>query len=307
MPGTLGEQSAVRVWEQDGVRLTFVVDGAMGLIPQEFFPEIPESYWAAHPEALDEQGLVAMSAGGLLVERDGRAILLDVGLGDYQGPIPIGDSIIGYANSGSLPEVLKSAGLSPDEIEAVAFTHLHVDHTGWAFTAGDKPSKYFPTARYLIADSEWAPHGRGELIPGAPARSAVIEPLIPDHTEIADGEEIFPGVHALLTPGHSPGHTAYVITAGDTRVIAFGDGFHIPAQITNPTWPSRPDVDAAAVLAARTTLLTELTKPNTIAFACHFGDQPFGQVLTTPAGTATWHPIPSTPLAPPPRLLPTRP
>ncbi|MEV6415268.1 MBL fold metallo-hydrolase [Kribbella sp. NPDC051718] len=307
MPGTLGEQSAVRVWEQDGVRLTFVVDGAMGLIPDEFFPQIPESYWAAHPEALDEQGLVAMSAGGLLVERDGRAILLDVGLGDYAGPIPLGESIIGYCNSGSLPEVLKSVGRSPDEIEAVAFTHLHVDHTGWAFTSGDEPSKYFPTARYLIADSEWAPHGRGELIPGAPARSAVIEPLIPDYTEITDGEEIFPGVHALLTPGHSPGHTAYVITAGDIRVIAFGDGFHIPAQITNPGWPSRPDVDAEAVLAARAKLLTELTKPGTLGFACHFGDQPFGRVLTNPDGTATWHPVASTVLAPTPRLLPARP
>jgi glyoxylase-like metal-dependent hydrolase (beta-lactamase superfamily II) len=175
--------------------------------------------------------------------------------------------------------------------------------------AGDdgRPRKYFPTARYLVADSEWAPHGRGELIPGAPARSTVIEPLVPEHTEIADGEEIFPGVHALVTPGHSPGHTSYVISAGDTRVIAFGDGFHIPAQITNPGWPSRPDVDGEAVLTARATLLAELAKPDTLAFACHFGDQPFGRVLTAPDGTATWHPVPSTVLHPTPRLLGERP
>jgi glyoxylase-like metal-dependent hydrolase (beta-lactamase superfamily II) len=135
----------------------------------------------------------------------------------------------------------------------------------------------------------------------------VIEPLVPDHTEIADGEEIFPGVHALLTPGHSPGHTAYVIAAGDTRVIAFGDGFHIPAQITNPGWPSRPDVDGEAVLAARAKLLAELAKPDTLGFACHFGDQPFGQVLTDSDGTATWHPVPSKVLHPTPRLLQQRP
>ncbi|NEA30506.1 MBL fold metallo-hydrolase [Streptomyces sp. SID13031] len=305
MPGTLGEQSAVRVWEEGGVRLTFVVDGAMGLVPHEFFPTIPESYWAAHPETLDEHGLVAMSAGGLLVERDGRAVLLDVGLGDYQGPIPLGKSVIGYADSGSLPDVLKSVGRTPEDIEAVAFTHLHVDHTGWAFTAGDdgRPRKYFPKARYLVADSEWAPHGRGELIPGAPPRSAVIEPLIPEHTEIADGEEIFPGVHALVTPGHSPGHTSYVIQAGDTRVIAFGDAFHIPTQISNPGWPSRPDVDGEAVLKARATLLAELAKPGTLGFACHFGDQPFGRVRTGESGTSTWEPVPSTVLQPTPRLL----
>jgi glyoxylase-like metal-dependent hydrolase (beta-lactamase superfamily II) len=102
---------------------------------------------------------------------------------------------------------------------------------------------FFPRARYLVAAQEWAPHERGETIPGVPTREAVIEPLAGHHTAFDDGEEVFPGVHALVTPGHSPGHTSFIVTTDAGRLIMFGDAFRVPAQIQHPDWPSRPDVD----------------------------------------------------------------
>src|SRR5260221_10698657 len=204
--GLLSGQSAVRVLTADDVRLTYVVDGAMGLKPGAFFPGLPSWYWAAHSEALDERGRVAMSVGGLLVEREGRALLIDAGLGAITGDIPFG-----LVNSGSLLDTLAALGHDGSGIEAVAFTHLHVDHTGWAFVPADDGTyrKVFPGARYLVAAAEWAPHGRGESVSGAPP-AAVIEQFGAGHTPVGDGEEIFPGVRTLVTPGHSPGHTSYV-------------------------------------------------------------------------------------------------
>ncbi len=70
-----------------------------------------------------------MSVGGLLVERDGRTLLIDAGFGAYTGDTPAGP-----VNSGALLDILGSLGLHPAEIDTVAFTHLYVDHTGWAFT-----------------------------------------------------------------------------------------------------------------------------------------------------------------------------
>jgi glyoxylase-like metal-dependent hydrolase (beta-lactamase superfamily II) len=209
----------------------------------------------------------------------------------------LGKQYIGSASSGELPATLKALGHEPADIEAVAFTHLHVDHTGWAYADG---RKFFPRARYLVADQEWAPHGRGETIPGAPPRATVIDPLSGDHTIIADGEEIFPGVTALVTPGHSPGHASFIVSAGTHRVIAFGDVFHIPAQITHPDWPSAPDVDGAAVVAARGRLIAELRHPGTIGFACHFGDQAFGRVVVD-GDEAHWEPVEAVALLPAPR------
>ena len=301
MPGALNEQSAVRVLASGGVRFTYVVDGAMGLTPAGFFPEVPESYWTEHPEALDGAGRVAMSAGGLLVERDGRALLIDAGLGVVRREMGVGGASIGFADSGALPETLAALGVALPDIEAVAFTHLHVDHAGWAFDDG-RP--VFPAARYLVAAEEWAPHGRGETIPGAPSREAVLGPLEDRRTEIADGEEVFPGVRALVTPGHSPGHTSFVIDAGPLRVIAFGDVFHIPGQIAHPEWPSRPDVDAAGVLAARRRLAAELARPDTVGFACHFGDQVFGRVVPGTDGLPSWQAVEAEAVLPAPRVLP---
>jgi glyoxylase-like metal-dependent hydrolase (beta-lactamase superfamily II) len=303
--GLLNEQSAVRSLNLGDTRLTYVVDGAMGLTPAGFFPDVPSAYWPSHPEALDARGLVATSVGGLAVERDGRVMLIDAGLGSFTGDVTVGAISVGSANSGALPEVLGALGRSPAEIDTVAFTHLHVDHTGWAFVRDGNGAqrKFFPAARYLVAADEWAPHGRGEVIPGAPSRPAVIEPLGGVQTLISDGEEIFPGVRALVTPGHSPGHTSYVVSSAAGRLIVFGDAFHIPAQLAHPDWTSKPDVDGMAVLAARQRLIAELEHPGTLGFSYHFGDQAFGRVVRDEKWLPAWEPVPAVALLPAPRQL----
>ncbi|HEV3358389.1 MAG TPA: MBL fold metallo-hydrolase [Pseudonocardiaceae bacterium] len=299
--GSLNEQSAVRTLEFGDVRATYVIDGAMALSGAVFFPEIPADYWAAHPDAADAEGRVAMPAGALLVERNGRFLLIDAGLGEMIANFTVGSAVLGPANSGALPDTLAALGREPADVEALAFTHLHVDHTGWAFVrdgnGGYRP--FFPNARYLVAASEWAPHERGETMPGGSSRTAVIEPLAKHHVPITDGEEIFPGVHALVTPGHSPGHTSYLISSTAGTLVAFGDAFHLPAQLAHPEWPSAPDIDGAAVLVARRRVLDELAKPDTLGFGTHFGDQPFGRL--GPDGA--WQPVPSTAVLPPPRKV----
>jgi glyoxylase-like metal-dependent hydrolase (beta-lactamase superfamily II) len=161
----------------------------------------------------------------------------------------------------------------------------------------------FPGAPYLVAAEEWAPYGRGESVPGA-SPAPVIERFAAAHTPLEDGEEIFPGVRAVVTPGHSPGHTSYVITsAAGTRLVALGDGFHVPAQLAHPEWPSGPDIDGDAVLAARHRLVAELEQPGTLGFACHFGDQAFGRLTRTQAGAPGWEAVPATALRPAPRQL----
>jgi glyoxylase-like metal-dependent hydrolase (beta-lactamase superfamily II) len=199
--------------------------------------------------------------------------------------------------------VLTALGRRREDIDVLAFTHLHFDHTGWAFTPGadGRAMKTFPNARYLVSAQEWAPYEQGEDAACVATSRDLIRPLAACRTEFADGDEIFPGVQAVVTPGHTAGHTSYVITSTNgARLVAFGDAFHIPAQMTHPDWPSASDIDAPAVRSARLRLLDELTKPDTIGFACHFGDQPFGRVATSKAGPV-WQPVPTTVAAPAPR------
>jgi glyoxylase-like metal-dependent hydrolase (beta-lactamase superfamily II) len=228
-----------------------------------------------------------------LIERDGSSLLIDAGVGAMTG-----DFVFGSANCGSLIDVLRALGRRPEDIDVVAFTHLHFDHAGWAFTNG---SKTFANARYVLAAREWTPYADGSHRPDATTPHHVITELVSGRTAvhmIDDGEEIVPGVHAIVTPGHTPGHTSYVVTSrAGKRLVVFGDAFHMPVQLVHPDWLSAADTDGAAAEAARRRLLDELSQPDTVGFGFHFGDQPFGRL----AHGYSWNPVPTRMLAPPPR------
>jgi hypothetical protein len=86
-----------------------------------------------------------------------------------------------------------------------------------------------------VADAEWEPFARGDHGPGTPDIETVVKPLGSISTRFRDAAQIAPGVTALVRPGHSAGHTSYIVTtSAGQRLIAFGDVFHIPAQLAHP-------------------------------------------------------------------------
>lgn len=284
----------------DDVTFTYVVDGAMWLAADKFLKAVPRNYWDDHPDQIGPDGFVAMSTGGLLVQSPRATLLIDAGMGPT-----VGESPLGRTDCGEFLTTLARLGVERDAVDVCALTHLHVDHAGWLFVQDGQGSRQptFPRARYIVAEAEWAPLSRGERPLGAADRESVLEPLgrHDDLGLIADGDEIAPGVRALVTPGHSAGHTSYVITsAAGNRLVAFGDAFHAPAQLDHPEWGSAPDTMPATVPRARARLLDELCRPGTFGFAIHFGDQAFGQVVRD-AGATRWQPVATDILFDPPR------
>lgn len=298
--GALNARASVRRWQMDDVTFTYVVDGFMALWPHTFLPAIPHCYWADHQDELDTQGGVVMSAGGLLIERGEHRVLVDAGLGSMAGEYPQG-----VVKAGAFVRCLGEVGVDPGDIAVFALTHLHLDHTGWIFseTTGGHFEPTFPNAHYVLAEAEWMPLAHGERTAGSPDERSVVEPLVRHRQRslIVDGSPIAPGVAALVTPGHSAGHASYVVTSSrGRRLIAFGDVFHVPAQMAHPSWGSAGDADPAAVPGARARLLDELLVPDTYGFGTHFGDQPFGRVVLDDDGVPRWRPVPTEILAPPP-------
>jgi len=268
-------------------KVTYVPDGAVQL-RRSFLPGVSDEVWAAHPEYLDEEGYLVAGVGGLLVERDGRALLIDAGFGPQSLPAAPG-SVRGPIHGGALRDNLAALGRRPEEIEAVAVTHLHLDHIGWLWhpaPGSDRPA--FAHADYLLSEPEWSQRAHAEAHGISKEALDALEPRV---RTVADGEEIFPGVTVLLTHGHTPGHAAYVINSGGKRLIALGDAMHSPIQIGHPEWSAAPDHDAELSAAFRRRLVDELAEPDTIGFAIHFADVVFGQVKRDEQGTS-WHPVP---------------
>jgi glyoxylase-like metal-dependent hydrolase (beta-lactamase superfamily II) len=298
MVGMLSEQSCVRTLQLDDVRVTYVVDGAMAGDPTAFIPQAPVTYWRTHRELLDSDGWMPMSAGGLLVETQHNLVLIDAGYGDLTHT-----SAQGRIDCGAFLHTLAAIGVDRTRVEVLAFTHAHADHIGWAFTEGvDRRSvATFPRARYVMAEREWTPLQETAGVRGGPTDKFVHALSDRVHT-FTDGEEIAPGIHAIVTPGHSSGHATYVITTkAGRRLIVFGDVFHNPVQIDNVSWGSAPDLDPAQATLARSRIIDELLQDNTTGFGFHFGDQPFGRVVLHPNSALIWEPVQSEILLPTPR------
>ena len=176
-----------------------------------------------------------------LVQGGGRTILIDTGTGGRMGP-----------TAGQLLDNLAAAGVAPDQVDTILITHFHGDHTGGLLTADDQAA--FPRAELLVPAEEaayWLDAAEEAAAPDAkrPAFAAARAASAPYRSRMRIiGNEASPGIVRVPLPGHTPGHSGYLIA--DTLLI-WGDIMHAP-DVQAP----RPDVgvgyDVDPVLAART-------------------------------------------------------
>ncbi|MEU3406893.1 MBL fold metallo-hydrolase [Streptomyces sp. NPDC006670] len=273
-PTRLNRPSGIRSLQLGDTKVSYLPDGAVRLRPLNLLPDTTDATWAAHPEYLDGAGLLAGSVGALLVEHGDRALLIDTGIGPHTFESP--DGPLHSAHGGALPDSLAAVGRRPEDIEAVAFTHLHPDHLGWAC------EPLLGHAEFLISEPEWA--DRDALEPRA------AQALAKNVRTVSHDEEVFPGVRVRIAPGHTAGHAEYVITGGGRRLIAFGDAMHSPLQASHPSWSAGFDHDLPATAVHRHRLTAELAEPDTIGFGVHFADVVFGHVRAAADGPS-WHPV----------------
>ncbi|MFG1943703.1 MBL fold metallo-hydrolase [Nonomuraea sp. NPDC048826] len=259
--------AGIRTIELGDLKVSYVPDGVVLLPGLSWLPATTEAFWADRPGHLDEGGNLVASIGGLLVEHGERALLIDAGVGPVSYPAEPGNAH-GAIRGGDLLDNLAKLGRGPEEIEAVALTHLHLDHTGWLL----HDPRPFRGAEVLLTAPEWAAGADPEL--AAQVRM------------IADGQEIFPGVRVDMAPGHTPGHTTYVLSSSGRRLIAFGDALHSPVQIAHPELAAAPDHDPAEAAASRRRLIGELSAPDVLGFGIHFADVQFGRV-----DQGNWSPV----------------
>ena len=204
-----------------------------------------------------------------LVRSESGVVLIDAGL----GPKP-GDFL--PARQGWLPSELEAAGVSPDAVEIVLLTHLHVDHIGWAAADG-RP--YFSRARYIVSASDWVFFEAREesrvvfeekLAPLE--RAGVLELIEPNETEIA------PGIVMLPSPGHTPGHMSVSVAGDESEAVIPGDVAVHPLQLHDPNLAYVYEVDAAVAARTRLSLLEELAAEEVVVAAGHL-PRGLGRVL----------------------------
>ena len=98
--------------------------------------------------------------------------------------------------------------------------------------------------------------------------------------EFMDGEHsITRELTAVPTPGHTPGHVSILITSQGQRALVLGDAAHNPAQVEEPDWVSRADMDPELTRQTRKALLDRLEREQILVAAGHFEAPGFGRIV----------------------------
>lgn len=146
---------------------------------------------------------------------------------------------------------LAASGIDRNAVDTVIISHFHGDHINGLVTADGKPA--FGTAEILVPKAEWAFWmDDGEMSRAANPRMEgafknvrrVFDALGRKVTPYEWDKELAPGILAVATPGHTPGHTSYVVSSGNSRVYVQSDVTNVPFLFArNPGWHAIFDQD----------------------------------------------------------------
>lgn len=266
--------------------LIAVQDSWASMPPPAFFPDVPADAWAGYGEFLDADGNLILNLGSWLVVSEGNTILVDTGLGGRPTQMPLKEPT-------ALPSVMEAAGVSPDDVDMVVFTHLHFDHTGWnTVDEGGSPVPLFPNARHVVQQTEWDFWTGSEELRAGAQYDNVLEPI-----EAAGLLDLVEGEHAVTselvtvpTPGHTPGHVSFVLASGGERVYLIGDAAHQPVQVREDAWCPGADVDKTASTASRKALFARIEAEGALIASGHFPFPGLGHAVARDGGPA-WQPL----------------
>ena len=145
----------------------------------------------------------------------------------------------------------KAAGIDPAKVTNIVITHFHGDHIS-GLMAKDTNAPIFPKAQIHVAANEYKFWTNPATTAGAAKRIQAVFPGWSNIKQFEGDIEVVPGVRAIATPGHTPGHTSYHIGSGSQQLIVLGDLTNIRAlNVTNPGWHLIFDADPAMAESGR--------------------------------------------------------
>ncbi|MGA8245564.1 MAG: MBL fold metallo-hydrolase [Nocardioides sp.] len=263
-------------WQIGDYTITFLSDGHLAAsidLLQGIEPE--QASAMQHDAGLSDES--PMHINCYLVRGSGRTILIDAGAGGIK------------QWGGDLARALPSADVHPSDVDTILVTHAHPDHAGGLTDSSG--SAVFSNAELVLSRREvefWkddanlaraSQRARGNFLIARRALGAYA-----DRIRTTNGGEVLPGISAVALPGHTHGHTGYLLGSGDESAIAWGDTVHFPSvQIRHPDVSVTLDSDPVRAAETRSELLELVSSEHLLVAGTHL-HQGFAHVERTPEG-----------------------
>jgi glyoxylase-like metal-dependent hydrolase (beta-lactamase superfamily II) len=264
------------------IEMTVVNDGVSRMpIGDDFVRNVPKAEVNAALEALFmEKDIYAGPYNPLVINTGKQLALVDTGTGEA-----------GFKSSGGINGrlllSLAAAGIDPGAIDVVILSHFHGDHINGVIKADNRLA--FPNAEILVPEGEqkfWMDDG--EMSRAATpridatfknARRVMTAEVLKRVRPYQMGKDVIPGVLAVSTPGHTPGHCSHVVSSGSKAVYVQADVTHAPFLFArHPGWHFMLDVDPVAAEATRRRVYDMLVADRMLVEGFHYPFPAVGHV-----------------------------
>ncbi|HEY0208609.1 MBL fold metallo-hydrolase [Acerihabitans sp.] len=255
--------------------ITAISDGTVTIPLDKLLLDIPPAVLKQRLADEDMSTLVETSINAYVINTGSNLILVDTGSGPLFGK-----------DGGRLFENLRAAGYPAEKIDTVLLTHIHADHSGGLVHNG----KYaFPNATVWVnrqdADFWLNPENIDRVRESEkhtfPESASSFRPVInAGRLKTFTGKtQLLPGINTLPAPGHTPGHTLYLIESAGQKLLIWGDTIHSSAvQLPDPDTTISFDWNKTQAAKSRKTVLEQAVKNNYLIAADHIAFPGLGHV-----------------------------
>jgi len=234
----------------------------------------------------------------IVVNTGSKLIVMDTGLGPntYQQS----KGAVGQFHTN-----LAAAGIDRGAVDTVIISHFHADHINGLLTGDSKPA--FGKAEIMVPAAEWKFWLDDGNMSKAPAGSPlegnfknirrVFGALGNKVTQYEAGKEPVPGITAVATPGHTPGHVSHILASGSAKVLVQADVTAASALlfVRNPGWHAVFDMDGAMAEQTRRKTYDMAATDKMLIQGFHFPFPALGYIEKDGAGyrmvPAPWNPV----------------
>lgn len=224
-----------------------------------------------------------------LINTGKQLVLVDTGAAGLFGP-----------SLGRVIDNMKASGYSPEQVDVVLITHLHGDHMGGLIGSDGKPVFRNALVRVPQADADfWLSEDVARQAPPdkqaffAMARN-VAAPLIASGQwqTFVPGDDLAPGFTAVSAPGHTPGHTAYLLQSEGQQLLFWGDLVHSTAvQFAKPDVTMEFDTDQKQAAQTRRRIFAQTAAEHSLVAGAHLPFPGLGHVRAEAHQSYSWVPV----------------